>query len=714
MNKIVRLLVSALLIMSVLISVAGCSKSSSSDTPATTTSNTVALSGTVSGPGGSIAFNQPTGLRRFLAWLLSDEAMALPPGMSAVGSGITVNLIQIDNAGAQVGAVLATSTTDAAGNYILQAPAGFVPASTYVVQAVGTGITIQSFAIGTTIDVDPYTHATVQLITGSISSTSGASISAVTAEEIAAVLQMVVSFSADVSSSTSISTLVADLQNAVRNSADSSSVIASIASPLGITGTVTDFSGAPVPHIKVVVRTFKEQLLQSVTRTNSSGRYTVHTPAGDFIVAAVNDTNTSTAASAWWTNNGGTVGIWSAEKVTVGSAAVTKNFSLIQGGRISGIVTAATTSAPLLGVSINLRDFSDSIHLMSVSTNSQGSFDLNVSPGEYYIAARNQTLQPFATQVYNSSIAGGGSNKTQAEKITVTAGSTKTANMRLASGSKLAGIVTDPVSGPVKGTPLRVYDENDIFVEAVRTGNDGTYRIWLQSSPSSTYTPRVYGQGLILNIATDQTVTFNAAVSRISGILQDGSGNPATQVQVIAYDTTLSNWIHEISRGDGSFDLYVPQIDSKLQIKVDNNQPIGSIVYSGASYTARLSLATTLSTSVGSVDIGTVTLPAGAVLKGRVTNAADSSPRAGALINIRSGGTTNSFRYMTTRTMSDGSYSISVPANTTFARICAIVLGAPATTCPGGTGGGTSAANSYQYFDNQLISGLTTTLDFSF
>ncbi len=146
---------------------------------------------------------------------------------------------------------------------------------------------------------------------------------------------------------------------------------------------------------------------------------------------------------------------------------------------------------------------------MYVITKSDGSYNINVAPGDYYLYARNLTLQPYANQMYSSALGSGAINKTQADKLSISAGTNIYANMSLVSGISLNGIVTDPSTGPVKGRNMRLSDANDLFASAWRTNNDGTFRVWLEPG---TYTLRAYGQIFTGNLSSSQTVTFDAAV----------------------------------------------------------------------------------------------------------------------------------------------------------------------------------------------------------
>ncbi len=726
MLRINRLFVPVLLVLMVFLFAAGCTKSSSSNTASDAnntnntnnpTNNSVSqVSGNVSAPSGIVAMNQETGWRRFLAWLLPSEAIALSPGISSVGSGVTVNLIQIDNTGTQVGSVLSTTTTDSSGNYVLQVPTGFVPAINYVVSAEGTGVTIQSFVTGTTVNIDPYTHTTVKLITGSISSVSTATITQVTPSDVAAVLETVLDFSTSVTTTAlSVSSLVTNLQNVVNNSADFSPIITSLSSTIGISGSVTDDSNNPVPGILIMVETFNDRLIQAMVRTDSLGNYSVRVPAGDYVVGAVNDTPTSTVASTWWTSNGGTPGLWTAEKITVGSEQITRNFTLSEGGRISGTVLSADGSSPLQGIHVVLSDYVDGSTLMYVITKSDGSYNINVAPGDYYIFARNLTLLPYATQMYSSTLGSAALNKTQADKITATEGSIIAANMSLVSGVNLSGLVTDPGTGPVPGRNMRLSDSNDVYAGAWRTNNDGTYQVWLQPGK---YTIRTYGQITTFDLSTSQSITFNAAVGEYTGYLHDTDGNPVGQAFIYAYNVLekspviIGTMTYEASSGDGSFKIWTPLGNSSIFLfRNDDDLPDATFVYTNATNTIvpLISGATFTSTS-SPTNLGTITMPAGVFVRGVVTDS-NNNPRAGISIQVRVGGTSGAYHLSNVQTMSDGSYAMNLPAGATMARICAYLTNM---SCPGVSSASTGTYYNYSDNVNMGTVGTTTTLNFQF
>ena len=66
----------------------------------------VHISGTVSAPDGALAFHQPTRLQYMAAMIFYGNAAAAIDGVTDVGAGVTVDLIQVDANGDQVGDVM--------------------------------------------------------------------------------------------------------------------------------------------------------------------------------------------------------------------------------------------------------------------------------------------------------------------------------------------------------------------------------------------------------------------------------------------------------------------------------------------------------------------------------------------------------------------------------------------------------------------------------
>ena len=451
----------------------------------------VTVSGTVAASSGS-AVAQLTGkgvqgarLRQVLGAVATSA-----PGTTPLGAGSTVNLIQINAAGTQVGAVIATTVTNADGTYSLTAPAGFTPGPSYVVVAEAPGGTIQGFVTSTTANADPYTQTTVTLVTGALAQ-AGASIDSIGASAIAAVQETVLSNSGSITltGTTTTPQMAAALAASVQNDVEDANIVTSLTAPNGITGTVQDAGGNPLVGIQILVRTFGNQVTMATTRTDATGAYTVQVPAGNYIVGAINDTATSMAASAWWSSSGMQTSQFQASNIPLAATPVSCDFTLQPGGRLTGLVATSDTGLPLSGITVSLNDFSSGQTLLFLKTQPDGTVNFNVAAGSYYVSMRNNTLQPYATGCIDGTL-GGGKNLNMASNIVVVAGQSQSGQMTLVPGYQLQGLISDPVTGPVAGMVVRFqdYDAGGVGAETARSGVDGSYCLWVQPGDYNVWT----------------------------------------------------------------------------------------------------------------------------------------------------------------------------------------------------------------------------------
>lgn len=699
-----RLMVCTLAVLSA----AACSKGGGSG-GTTAPPAGVNISGTVSAPGGAIAFNAPTGIKHLWAQLFGGNAMAAISGTLPVGGGVTVNLIEIDANGAQVGATIATGTTDAGGAFTLEAPAGFVPAANYVVRAVGTTGTLDAIVTGTTLEVDPSTEATKQLVLE-----SGAPLSSVSTTQVDVIQSQVqvLTEQTDTSGLTTASAFTTAIKTETLNDEEAGNIVASIAETGVIRGRVTNGAGTTgLANVKVVARDFKDWVTRAETRTDANGDYTLNVPPSrDYIVGALNFT-LSPAASAWWTSacdsaTCNAANQFNAAKVSVGAAAVIRNFKLPAGARLVGTVKDSNGN-PLGGVAVKVRDFTNDQPVGAVHSKADGSYRINVMPGTYTLGTVNSTLQPFAGTFYDGPATGGtasgtGTNASLATPIVLAADDAFTYDFALQPGRRIGGCVTDAPapssytatnpcanSGtPATGVSVRFYSNematgapngNGAFVEALRANKIGGYRIWL--APGR-YTVRARGQTANVDLtSTGERRDFSANVGAVTATLVDGGAVPVSQAKVSVYDSTGANYLgFEISDSDGTVTLYSEATANRLvEIKLDNRQPIGSSIYADQTQLTAGTLVPFTVGSQGAIDGGgtpfpSVTLPAGGVLSGTITAQSGGGPIANAIVQVRSGGTTGLFRFVSTRTQKDGSYSVSLPAGT-YNRVCAYIPG---------------------------------------
>ena len=657
----------------------GCPSSSSSSAP-----GPVNITGTVSAPGsttGAIAFAQPQqSFRSMLANLFTSQALATSiTGTAPVGAGVTVELFEIDNTGAKVGSTIATTTTAADGSYTLAAPSTFVPASKYVVRAISSTTPtnyLDAIVTSTAVDVGPGTDVTKSMI---ISAASGvAALSTITPQTVAEIQNTVEQLANEAPAFVDIATAKVNLLAQKAANEEATNIVSSIVRAGVISGTVKDSNNVALPNIKIVVRDFNNWVTRAVTHTDATGAYTVHVPAGDYILGAIN-TTTNTAASEWWkAGSGANIGAanqFSADKITVASTTVTGDFILEPGVTISGTITGAA-SAPVRGILVQLRDFTNDQVVTGAHTGVDGKYRINVRPGSYTLGAYNTTLQPYASQIYNSTLAAnagnGGTNATEAEKIVLavtTPATPKTADFSLVTGREISGIVTDGATTPnlIAGMAVRFYTSTGAFVDGIRTNNVGYYHLWLIPNTSGKpYTVRSRGQANTADLSTTSQTTgqdFTAQVGQITATVMNGS-NPVGQTKVSVYDDNTGTFVgFEVSNADGTVILYSTVTPVDLEFKIDNGSMVSSQLYRTA---VRAVDVTPVTVSVGVIttDLGMITLPDGGVLTGTVTVA--NVPTGDYVVQIFNGAVGNGTQrtnshFVNTRSQSDGSYSISLP-----------------------------------------------------
>ena len=112
------------------------------------------ISGTVSAPGGAVALFEDRTVGRMLANLIVPPVCAVINGLEPV-PGATVELIMVDDTGAQVGEVLARTVTSITGDYRLVLPAGIDLAANLVVRVTGGGSELRAQVVEESVDIDP-------------------------------------------------------------------------------------------------------------------------------------------------------------------------------------------------------------------------------------------------------------------------------------------------------------------------------------------------------------------------------------------------------------------------------------------------------------------------------------------------------------------------------------------------------------------------------
>ena len=691
----------ALVVFLSLVGLAACNSGGGGDGGASTPA--MSVSGTVLAPGGQLAFNSPTGLKRFFAGIFGAPAYAAISGTLPVGAGITVTLIEIDANGDQVGSTIATTTTDAGGNYTLDVPQSFVPASRYVVRAEGPSSHLDAIVTATSdLEIDPISHVTTEQIvaaTGDLSTISTQEVQ-ILREELSEIAQGINP------SGLSLSALNAQITQETANDEELGYMLANAALGGGtrICGQVTHQVN-PHAGIHIVVRDFGDWVTRARTTTDASGSYCVDIAAGNYIVGALNTTGTSFAASEWWSVGGTAYQMIDAGKVTVTSGTTTADFVLETGGRIEGTVAASggtLNGQPLEGIQVEVRDFRTGLPVAIVKTDASGNYRINVIPGGngYALSVLNRSWRPYASHYHNGT-SGGVNNSFEASKVTVGASTTQAILFAMTPGNQVTARLLDQpaVSGglPVPGMQVRVninYAVNPYSktgaAARLRTNRDGTIRLWLK--PDS-YVVQTRGQEQPADLTSgNQELSFEQTVGRATVTIKDGGGNPVSQAKLFLYDSAGNFVNYQPSLADGSATLYAPTNGNYLlEVRVDDGRPYGSIIYNN-----KLSLLAGNPVSMtvgGTTGLGDIVLPTAGILKGTVRYA-NNALAAAVRVQVRYGGIDDTARFISVYARGDGTYEASVPA-ATYNRVRA---------------GGTSGTNA----DNVAVTaGGETTNDFT-
>ncbi len=647
------------------------------------TDSTPVLSGVVAAPGGSLAFTKPGWQERLLAFIAGDGAHAVAPGTEALANA-TVELVYVDANGAD-GNVVATTTTDASGNYTFTVDDGAKLGVDYRLRVAGSSEILYARAVQGEIDIDPVSHAADAMIADH--TRAAGALSVIKLNEAAIIQGEVENVARGLDNSDLNQTSVADMRaaiaTAVANDEQAASVVANVAQAQGICGTVTDANSQPVANIIVVARDFGEWVTRGYDFTDSNGAYCIDIAAGDYILGALNRTTTSTAASGWYTATGMTPFQIDAEKVTVvADTSLTRNMQLAAGVRISGKVTAASATGSfaagdaLPGVFVTLRDFATYFPAASGKVRRNGAYVVNVVPGDYTVIARNKTRAPYGSGIYDGqSPTAGVDGRNIASKVSLpTAGDSTVIDFALEPGFVIRGRITDG-GAAVTGERVRINGANGP-VARLRTNKDGKYRFWVQNlATKKVYKIDSRGSGVMtISQPTSGVVVtqdFSHDVGAISGRIVDGSSNPVSQAKIFLYcavDTgTLCNSVgkfvdNAVSNSDGTFTAAVPEsVDYYLEVRIDDGRQYGSIIYNGKTQ-LRSGDPVTVTVGGSPVDLGDIPLPAGGLLQGTVTTAGEATPGGSVLIYHSSADDAGYFTKVSV--LGDGSYRISLPANT--------------------------------------------------
>lgn len=258
--------------------------------------------------------------------------------------------------------------------------------------------------------------------------------------------------------------------------------------PAVLTGTVRRSNGDPIANAIVSVDSFS-------TQTDASGAYTLHTFPGTYVVTA------SKMGFATQSINGVTLST---------SAPTTLDFTLL-GGSVSGVVRSAfSPPTPIAGATITAGGF-------TAITGADGSYSLNLAPGNYTISAVHPT---YATVSGDITV---GDLQELTYDITMPGGALIGTVVDQANGAPLAGVAVG-LSGPANFN--------------ISTNADGQYA---QILPPGSYTVTLSKPGYATATLSGVTVTSGITTTADASLLPHLEVAPAALERTLAYGAVITD-----------------------------------------------------------------------------------------------------------------------------------------------------------------------------
>lgn len=154
-------------------------------------------------------------------------------------------------------------------------------------------------------------------------------------------------------------------------------------------------------------------------------------------------------------------GVVAAYRTTAGKT-LTANINLAEGGTIKGVVTNAATDAPLSGQSVTAGG-------RSTVTDDDGAYRLSGLPADTSLLVRFGGSGGFLSEYFDDT-----RSFTDATRVVLAAGQTRTINAGLTRGATLAGTLKNDAGAGVVGRTLVLADDFSVFT-SVFTEGDGSW-----------------------------------------------------------------------------------------------------------------------------------------------------------------------------------------------------------------------------------------------
>jgi hypothetical protein len=434
-----------------------------------------------------------------------------------------------------------------------------------------------------------------------------------------------------------------------------------------VAGKVTDSSdGLPISGAYIYINETTSGWNRSV-QSQSDGTYTITgLPAGEYVL----NINTDGDHLTQYYNNVTNVDEATHVTVKLGETVSGIDFKLVQGGRISGIVTSDSDGAPLQNAWVSAREVNGDLG-WGASTQLDGSYTISGLPAGNY-TTRIEGYQDHQGEYYNDT-----TSADSATPVSVSLGETTNAiNFGLARLGHISGkVITDTNGSPIEGVTVStkpVVGDGSYSTMSQPGGNftitdlpPGNYYVQAYYSFLGNTATEYYNHSNDSNSSVPVSVTLNVTTSgidfslpllwgQISGVVtSDADGSPIEGLEVWASSTSGGTGGTATTQQDGSYTIKgLTTGNYLLGIPLCYNNYLGEYYNNTSDYSAASPVSVTQGVTTSTINFG---LAEYGKIKGTATSASDGMPVKGLRI----------IAYLTTSgeggsaiTQEDGSYEI--------------------------------------------------------
>lgn len=417
-----------------------------------------------------------------------------------------------------------------------------------------------------------------------------------------------------------------------------------------IRGTVRDANGVALPGSAVMAEMAGGPMLHWLTtRNREDGSYEFIVPAGEWIVWAVR----AGYVTEYYDNAPDAASATRVRVDATAPVATNIDFSLGEGGSITGVVLEAGSSTPIAHAAVWVIPQSsggspNSAGMQAVS-DAQGVYRITgLVTGNYLVSAR---AEGYAQQFYN-----GVADQALATQVAVVDGqSTGGIDFALAALPGISGTVTDESNGQPLAKAV-VFIENAAMRLVATTNEQGRYR--LAVAPGS-YKVRAERQGYAAEwynnkadaaLADDVVLTPGGSVTgidfsllrhggSIAGVVRDAGGAAIAGARVSAWLPSPASNVHPAGVGkatsaaDGSYRIEGLAAGNYL-VRAEAKGALPEYYDNAATPQLASPVAVATNQAVVGIDFA---LDGGGSIAGSVTDVATGLPIAHAMVRVRSG-----------------------------------------------------------------------------